>query len=120
MKYAFEHLEVWKDSRELTKLIYELSSSFPNEEQFGLTSQLRRAVVPISLNIVEGSSRISKKDQANFYKNAFSSATEVLGALFLALDLNYINENDLSEIRPKIEKVTNKLNALRKAILNKT
>lgn len=119
MKFAFENLEVWQDSRKLVAKIYKLSKNFPKDEQFGLTSQLRRATTSISLNIVEGSSRTSKKDQANFYKNAFSSATEVLGALILASDLEYISENEIKEIRPEIEKVTNKLNALRNAILRK-
>jgi len=117
MKYSFENLEVWKDSRVLVKDIYQMTLKFLKEEQFGLTSQIRRAAVSISLNIVEGTSRITTKDQANFYKYSFSSATEVLGALFIAVDLGYIKESELSKNRLQIEKITNKLNSLRKSIL---
>lgn len=118
MKYAFENLEVWNDSRKLISEIYKVSAAFPTEELYGITAQIRRAALSISLNIVEGSSRITKKDQANFYKIAYSSATEVLGALFIAVDLGFLNEEQFNTIRSKIEKITYKLNALRKAILN--
>ena len=106
MKYAFENLEVWNDSRKLISEIYKVSAAFPTEELYGITAQIRRAALSISLNIVEGSSRITKKDQANFYKIAYSSATEVLGALFIAVDLDFLNEEQFNTIRLKIEKIT--------------
>ncbi|NOU47567.1 MAG: four helix bundle protein, partial [Bacteroidales bacterium] len=71
MKYAFENLEVWQKSRILVKSVYVLTASFPNDEKFGLTSQMRRACVSVSSNIAEGSTRWSQKDQARFYEIAF-------------------------------------------------
>ena len=57
MIYSFEKLEVWQDTRELTKIIYKTTRSYPDEERFGLTNQMRRSVISVSSNIVEGSYR---------------------------------------------------------------
>ena len=62
--YSFEKLQVWKDAKELAKVIYALTGNFPAEEKFGLISQLRRASVSIASNIAEGSARQTSKDQA--------------------------------------------------------
>lgn len=78
-----------------------------------MTNQLRRAAVSVSNNLAEGSARKTKKDQANFTTMSYSSLMEVLNMLILALDLEYINEKDYLELRPLVEEITNKLNALR-------
>jgi four helix bundle protein len=65
MKYSFEKLEVWQDTRELTKVIYKITKQFPDEERFGITNQMRRAAVSVSSNTVEGSYRSSGKDKSN-------------------------------------------------------
>ena len=119
-EYSFEKLEVWKESRLLTKLIYKLSTQFPQSEMYGLTSQIRRASISISLNIAEGSARPTVNDQAKFYKDAYGSLMEVLSALIIASDIDYMNETEInSTYRPIINKISNQLNALRKSILNK-
>jgi len=61
-EYGFEKLEVWKQARELNRSIYTFTADFPQEEKFGLTSQIRRASVSVSSNIAEGSTRFHKKD----------------------------------------------------------
>ncbi len=61
-EYSFEKLRVWQESRELVKLIYQVSAGFPLEERFGLTSQIRSAVISISSNIAEGSGRKHSKE----------------------------------------------------------
>ena len=63
-EFSFEKLEVWQIARKFTKEIYRISSIFPDEEKFGLTSQIRRAAVSVSSNIAEGSSRRSGIEQA--------------------------------------------------------
>lgn len=117
--YSFEKLEVWKESIELVKSIYKISSTFPTEEKFGLISQLRRASVSISSNLSEGTSRNTNKDKAHFTTLSFSSAMEVLNQLIISKELNFVSENDYILVRNKIEKITNMLNALRNAQLNR-
>ena len=71
--FSFEKLAVWQDAKGLTKVIYTLTSSFPENEKFGLVSQLRRAMISVTSNIAEGSSRTSHKDQARFYQIGYSN-----------------------------------------------
>ena len=59
--YSFEKLEVWKESKELIKLVYQITSNFPVEEKFGLSSQSRKSSISIFSNIAEGSARITNK-----------------------------------------------------------
>lgn len=96
MIYSFEKLEVWKKSRELVKDIYHLTQTFPSEEKFGLTNQIRRAIVSVSSNIAEGSTRQTFKEKARFYEIAFGSLIEVLNQLLLASDLGYVAESKLN------------------------
>jgi four helix bundle protein len=94
-----------------------LTGKFPDREKFGIVSQLQRAVVSVSSNIAEGSSRKSGKDQGYFLQIAYSSLMESLSQLILAFDLGYIKEEDLSEVRVQIEEISNLLNAYSKSIL---
>lgn len=115
--YSFEKLEVWKLSKEIVKSIYALTKEFPKEEQFGLTSQLRRAIVSVSSNIAEGSSRLTAKDKAHFTMIAFSSAIEVVNQLIIAFELGFIESNEYEKIRASLSELTNKINAYHKAQL---
>jgi len=114
--YSFEKLDVWKDSRELVKMIYLLTKNYPSSELYGLSSQIRRASVSISANITEGSGRIHIKEQAHFYQIAYSSAIELLNELILSNDLNYIKHEELNQARVLIEKITRQIAQLRKSI----
>ena len=114
--YSFEKLDVWKDSRELVKMIYLLTKAYPSSELYGLSSQIRRASVSISANIAEGSGRIHIKEQAHFYQIAYSSAIELLNELILSNDLNYIKNEELNQARLLIEKITRQIAQLRKSI----
>ena len=90
----FRKLIIWQRSHQLTLAVYRISKSFPKEEIFGLTSQMRRAVSSIPTNIAEGCGRASNKDFAHFLQIAIGSATEVEYQLLLARDINYINDDD--------------------------
>lgn len=118
--YSFEKLEVWNESKEFTKSIYTLTSTFPDSEKFGLVSQLRRAAVSICSNIAEGSARKSYKDKAHFTTMAFSSTVEVLNQLILSFELDFIKEKEYLKLRQDIESVTNKLNGLQNYQINKS
>jgi four helix bundle protein len=116
-KFSFEKLDVWIESKELTKSIYQITMSFPDSEKFGLVSQLRRASVSICSNIAEGTSRISDKDKAHFISISYSSTMEVLNQLILSYELDYINETNYLNYRNQINSISNKLNSLRNYIL---
>ena len=115
--YSFENLLVWQKSRVLAKEIYKLTATFPKEELFGMTSQMRRCSISIPSNLAEGSSRRTNKDKARFTEIAFGSGLELLNQLIIALDLNYIEESKYLEIRIKLQEVTFLLDALQKAQL---
>jgi four helix bundle protein len=117
--FSFEKLDVWKESVELVKIIYKITLSFPSEEKFGLTSQLRRASISISSNLAEGTSRNTNKDKAHFTTMSFGSAIEILNQFIISKELNFVLEKDYILVRGKIEKITNMLNSLRKSQLNK-
>src|SRR6476659_4543154 len=84
----FRTLSVWQKSHELTILIYKQTSTFPREELFGLTSQIRRASSSIGANIAEGCGRNSDGDLSRFLQIAFGSANELDCHLLLARDLD--------------------------------
>ena len=90
----FHKLLIWQRSHQLTLDVYKASKSFPNEELFGLTSQIRRAVSSIPTNIAEGCGRNSNKELAHFLQIAMGSASEVEYELLLANNLGYINDAD--------------------------
>lgn len=113
--YPFEKLEVWQLARMLRKDVYAVVNKFPKEELFGLTSQLKRSASSIGDNISEGSARLSDKDRAHFFVIAYSSTIETVNHIIGALDLNYINDEQYSQLRTKLEEITNKINSLRKA-----
>lgn len=114
MKYSFQKLHVWQLAIKLTKEIYVLIASFPPEEKYGLSSQIKRAAISISSNIAEGSARKSSKDQARFYQYAYSSLMEVVSQLELAIELGFIAKHSLDEL---INELSNKLNSLHKNTL---
>lgn len=117
--YYFEKLDVWQKGRFLIKSIYQITQKFPHEEKFGMTSQIRCAVVSINSNIAEGVSHQTGKEQARFTEIAYASLMEVLNLLLLAYDLAYISEEELANLRLLIEEISNKLNSLRETQLRR-
>ena len=103
---SFRDLVVWQKSHNLTLEIYNITSSFPNEEKFGLVSQMRRAAYSIPANIVEGHSRKSKKEFLQFLSIAKGSLEELKYFIILANDLNYINANTNKQLEEYSEEVS--------------
>ena len=91
---SFTDLDAWKKAHQLALFVYKITEKFPEKEKFGLTNQIRRAVVSISSNIAEGFSRNSAKDKGHFYTTAKSSLSEIQSQLLLARDLEYL-KNEL-------------------------
>jgi four helix bundle protein len=117
--YSFEKLEVWKKAKDLATKLYAVTSSFPQEEKFGIVSQIRRAAVSVASNIAEGSSRTSTKDQAHFSQIAFGSLMEVLCQITIANELEFLSNEDMANFRQSIDEVARMLNSLRKSQINK-
>jgi len=116
-RFSFEKLLFWDEIRVLVKDIYKITGSFPDDEKFGLISQMRRSSISISSNIAEGTSRVSSKDQAHFSQIAFSSMMELLSQTIVSVDLGYMSQVDQNKIREKIENLSRQINALRKSQL---
>ena len=109
-------LIVWRKPHALVLKIYETTSNFPREELFGLTSQIRRAVVSIPSNIVEGKARGSSKDYKRFLLMARGSLEETKYQILLARDLNYISGREYKEIFSNMDEVGRLLGGLIKAV----
>lgn len=114
--YAFEKLTVWQMNRQFAKKLYFKTKSFPKEELFGITSQIRRACISVSCNLAEGSARKMPKEQLRFYEIAFASAAEVVNLLILCNDLELISDDDYQELRSDVEKITFQINNLSRGI----
>lgn len=115
-QYSFEKLIVWQEARVLVKSIYTITRSFPKEEIFGITSQMRRAAISICSNIAEGSGRTTKPDQTNFYRISYSSLLELLNQLIISTDLAFITDSELIELREKIDSIAYKITSLRNSL----
>ena len=109
----FKELKVWQRSHELALKVYRATTSFPREEIYGLTSQLRRAAVSIPANIAEGFKKMGKADKCRFMNIAQGSLEECRYYLILAGDLGYADMRDLAL---QLEEVSKILNAYAKAI----
>lgn len=113
---SFEQLKVWQESQALAVTVYTITKSFPKEEQFALTNQLRRAASSISANIAEGFGRESPKDKSHFYTMAYGSLLEIKNFLYLSQKLGYISEDGLSAILPQTVSCQKLINASKRSL----
>ena len=93
MKRNFKDLLVWQKARQLVKSVYQLSQTFPAEERFGLTNQMRRCAVSVPSNIAEGNGRLTPKEFRLFLGHSRGSLLELEMQLILAIDLGFLQEN---------------------------
>jgi four helix bundle protein len=109
----FTDLVVWQRSHALALEIYRLTQKFPNEERFGLTAQLRRAVASVPTNIAEGSKRKSRQEYARFLNIAEGSMAESEYLLMLTRDLGYLPEKTAVSALKEADQIARMLNSLR-------
>jgi four helix bundle protein len=107
----FKEIKAWQKSHEFVLKIYNQTKSFPKEEIYGLTSQLRRSSVSIPTNIAEGCGRNSEADFARFLEIAFSSASEVEYLLILSKDLELLNEVTINDLKDQVTEIKRMLGA---------
>ena len=101
----FQEIESWKEARSLVNKIYELTSRNSFAKDYGLKDQIQRAAVSIMSNIAEGFDSGSHKSFINFLNYSYRSASEVESLLYVALDLNYINNEEFEELSNEIKTI---------------
>jgi len=112
-------LRAFELADELAVLVYRVTASFPREELYGLTSQMRRAALSVASNIVEGCARDSQADYLRFLHMAFGSLRELHYQLSLAKRLGFLPDQDSSLIEPKTVETEKVLNGLIRSLQNK-
>lgn len=113
---SHKDLIVWQKSMTLVRRLYEVTKAFPQEEIFGLTSQMRLAAVSIPSNIAEGYGRIYNKERINFLSIALGSASELETQLMISVDLGFINDTDNVELSSLNNEVILMLSSLIKGL----
>ena len=114
--FNFEKLEVWKKSIVLASGVYDLTKSFPADERFGLTSQMRRAAVSISSNVAEGCSRSSKTDFRRFVEIATGSAFELISQANIARDQGLLPAESYDKLYQSTLEIVRMLSGLRDSL----
>ena len=115
MGFGFEKLEVYHKAIDFVSDIYILTKKFPKDELFGLTGQLRRAAVSISLNISEGSAR-TKKDFSRFIDMARGSVFECAAVLQISLKLSYLDRKEYNDLESKLTDLSKMLSGLKRSM----
>ena len=116
MAFRFEGLEIWNKARVYATQVYALTARFPRHEDYGLRSQMNRAVNSIGLNIAEGSARSTNKAFDYFLEMAVGSTFEVVAASFLAHDRGYITEEEQRSLHGDGEQLGKGINAFRRSL----
>jgi four helix bundle protein len=115
--YYFRNLHVYQNAKNITKYIYQLLKKYPAEERFALSSQIRRAVTSIPINIAEGFGRFSSKEKARFIEIAYGSLTEVVCELEISLEQDYINQEEFSYAEKELTIIAKQLSSLHASIM---
>ena len=116
MPFRFESLEIWHKARAYATKVYAVTAKFPRHEDYGLRSQMNRAVNSVGLNIAEGSAKSTNKAFDYHLEIAVGSTFEVVGASFLSLDRGYITEQEQHELYDDGERLGKSINAFRNAL----
>lgn len=108
----FKKLKVWEKSHELTLAVYKATASFPDQELFGLTSQMRRSAASIPANIAEGCGRSGEPELARFLRISLGSASELEYHIVLSTDLSYVNKPTSTHLAKQVSEVKRMLTSL--------
>jgi four helix bundle protein len=116
---SYRDLEVWQKSMGLAKEVYQVTSSFPTDEKFGLTNQMRRAAVSIPSNLAEGHARSGTQEFKHFISMAIGSVAELETQILLSAELGYLNENRKSDLFEQLDIIGKMLRGLYKSLNRK-
>ena len=120
MEKPHKKLDVWQAAMKSTTMIYKVTNKFPEEEKFGLVSQMRRASISIPCNIAEGAARQGKKEFKNFVSMAQGSLSELDTQLELSILLGYLSTEDLREVWDQLLRIDKMLSGLIRSLTNRT
>lgn len=112
-QHSYKTLTVYQDAKQLVIKVYQLLKLFPLEERFALCDQIRRAVISVPSNIVEGMSRTSNKEKVHFIDIAYASMLEMDCQLDISKDLGFIFEEQYKDIHSMVCTISRQLNGLR-------
>jgi four helix bundle protein len=115
--FGFEKLEVWQKAIELSDCVYAVTRSFPSDEKFGLTSQIRRSALSVASNIAEGSGRGSSKDFARFIEIVYGSLMELVTQAAIANRQGHLTPTDYQDIYERCEQIARMLSGLKSSLL---
>lgn len=104
-----KNLVVWNRSFQFVKALYEATGSYPSDEKFGLTSQIRRAGVSVPVNIAEGAARKSKREFIQFLHISWGSISELDTLLLLSKELDYLSINKYERLNNQLEEISKML-----------
>lgn len=116
MSFRFEGLEIFQLVIDHAMLVYKLTKTFPREEVFGLTANLRRAASSIAHNIAEGSGRGTRRDFMHFVDVASGSLFETMASFVLAERLGYVDRSQLDEVRESADRLGRKLQSFKRSL----
>lgn len=116
MAFSFEELKVWQKAVAFTSKAAELTKTFPDEERYVLSSQLKRAADSIALNIAEGSTGQSKAEFSRFLGYSIRSAVEVITCLHIGKARGLINEDTFVSLYAELEEIVKMTQALRNSM----
>jgi len=117
--FNFEKLELYQRSLEFINNMYVITKKLPIDERFGLSSQLRRAAMSISLNLAEGFSNFYKKDKNRFFRIAKGSVYECIPGLTISLKQKYINQEEFEKMYQECYELSRRISGLIKYIEKK-
>ena len=117
---SFSDLHAWQEAKNLAVETYRATQSFPAAEQFGLTSQMRRAAISVSANIAEGFARRTGKDKRGFYQTALASLSELDSHSQIANALGFLNQSDLRSLMDLISRTGRLLTGLVRTASDRT
>ena len=112
----YKELLVWQKGMSLAKGVYGLTARFPNDERFGLVSQMRRAAISMPSNIAEGQARQGTREFLQFLSHASGSLAELETQLLLSVDMKYCAENDVESIAGLISELQKMIASLRRSL----
>ncbi|MGB2728789.1 MAG: four helix bundle protein [Halobacteriota archaeon] len=116
---SFKELKVWQKGIELVEMVYKSTATFPEEEKYGLSAQMRRAAVSIPSNIAEGHLRKTAKDFKQFIAIARGSCAELETQIIISYKLGFIQEDNFSNLSSKIDELSKMLSSFYSKINSK-